>query len=171
MGAITNKDYILGFLNGTSEDYKGRKYKETIQWSDEELEYCHDQVQHVFPLHEESHMAKNFPVLSKEIVEEAKKNEAILNNIKAGAKRFERFFGIGAFKDPRKIFKWAHQGNHNLLRITRIIRCLRLFGLEDEAREFYDDAIEVAHNSNVSLITLSYWKLAMEDDVWNSLRG
>jgi hypothetical protein len=32
---------------------------------------------------------------------------------------------------------WNHPSDHNHLRITRVIRCLRVLGLEDEARAFY----------------------------------
>ena len=33
---------------------------------------------------------------------------------------------------------WLTPGNHNHLRITRIIKCLRLLGLEAEAQAFYE---------------------------------
>ena len=71
---ITDKDYIIGFLKGTSADFKGRTYYEILECSDEELEKCHDQVQHIFPLHEHSNMAHTYPILSKEIVEESFKH-------------------------------------------------------------------------------------------------
>jgi hypothetical protein len=66
---------------------------------------------------------------------------------------------------------WAHNGDHNLLRVTRIIRSLRFFGLEEESRAFYKDVCTVARWAKLPNRTLAFWKKASEEDVWKSLRG
>jgi hypothetical protein len=47
-----------------------------------------------------------------------------------------RFYGLDAGAPP-SVRHWLSAGNHNHLRITRIIKCLRLLGLEADAQEFY----------------------------------
>ena len=172
MSAITDSKMILAFLGGTGADHKGRLYGETLSWSDVQLEDCHDQCQWIFPLHEDSHMARTWPVVNKEIVEEAKRNPAVLDNLRAAKDRFEVFLGVcnddgnWKFKQDR----WCRDGNHNLLRVTRIIRCLRLFGLEEEAQDFYKKVLAVAERCGISNVTKAYWWRAANEDVWETLR-
>ena len=167
-----DKEMILNFLNGSGEDHLGRKYQDILAWSNAQLEDCHDQIQWIFPLHEESSMAENYPILTPEIVNEAKDkgNEDILWNLTIASNRFKRFLGIGAFKDAECIERCFVNGNHNLLRVTRIIRCLRLFGLDYEAILFYREAYMVALALGIDDITLIYWNKARFEDPWETLR-
>lgn len=171
---ITSKKTILDFLSGVGTDYKGRYYGETINWTDAELERCHDQIQWIFPLHETSKHASVYPILSREIVDEARQDKAILGNLRSAKDRMERFFGIGNYVDAKKHKSWCHDYNHNLLRVTRIIRSLRLFGLEKEALDFYVNALVVAEGQSelgyLSIATLDYWHKAMYNDVWESMQ-
>jgi len=66
---------------------------------------------------------------------------------------------------------WCHNGDHNNLRVTRIIRSLRFFGLERESREFYEDVLTVAKWSKLGSRTLGFWKKSSEGGLWDSLRG
>lgn len=58
---------------------------------------------------------------------------------------------------------WARRFDHNHLRITRIIRCLRVLGLEDEARAFFIGLVQVASDTaiNISERTVDYWHRAV----------
>src|SRR5690606_24745071 len=59
---------------------------------------------------------------------------------------------------------WMTPGNHNFLRISRILRALTLLGLETEARAFLV-ALETVHAENDAVIgpvTLTYWRRAVE---------
>lgn len=174
MAAITDKDYILGFLNGTSNDFKGRSYSEMLGWSDIQLEKCHDQIQHIFPLHEKSDFAVSYPILSPDVVEEAKKDPAIIANIRAALDRFERFFGIEPY-DKMKQDRWCNLGfggrpNHNILRVTRIIRSLRIFGLEKEAEALFDSVVGISDSRFDNERMLVYWRKALNDNIWETLR-
>ena len=168
---ITDEEMILSFLAGEGADHLGRFYIDTLDWSDIQLEACHDQIQWIFPLHEDSKMARVYPVLSPEIVEKAKNDPVILNNLIDAKTRFERFYGIGTYDDRMKQDRWCRDKNHNLLRITRIIRCLRLFGLEKEAKDFYDKVIVVANRCGINKNTYTYWNMALNDKVWDSLQA
>lgn len=163
-------DIIIYFLNGTGTDYKGRKFLEILKWEDKQLEQCHDQIQWIFPLHEDSNYAISYPIVDKELIEKINEDEIIKDNLRKAKDRFEMFFGIGDYEDVGIQKKWCKNYNHNLLRITRIIRCLRLFGLKNEAKDFYDKVYSVGNKLNISGITLKYWERALVEDVWGSLR-
>lgn len=58
---------------------------------------------------------------------------------------------------------WVSRFNHNHLRITRIIRSLRVLGLEDEARLFFE-AVEGVYEDTgkIGQRSLMFWRRAME---------
>ena len=134
--AITDKAAILGFLKGEIPDPLGRMYSDLLKADDFEMEQCHQHIQWMFPLHEESRMACCYPILSPEIVAEAKQSKVILDNLRLALERLTKFFAIGPYDNYHIQVLWCRDVpyvNHNLLRITRIIRSLRLFGLDEEA--------------------------------------
>lgn len=58
---------------------------------------------------------------------------------------------------------WVKGFDHNHLRITRIIRCLRVLGLEEEAEAFFDAIIDVHEDTGIiNAKSINYWKRAME---------
>jgi len=67
---------------------------------------------------------------------------------------------------------WLSPDNHNHLRITRILRCLGLLGLEAEARAFFECLSEIYENEQsqprpaISTETIPYWRRAVGDAVW-----
>lgn len=73
--------------------------------------------------------------------------------------------------DAHRVALWAHNGDHNLLRITRIIRSLRLFGLEAESRMFYRAARAVGEARGLSGTTLQFWQRASEEPPFAPLRS
>lgn len=166
---IRSPQTIINFLAGSGEDAYGRTIYETLAWSDKQLEQCHSQVQWIFPLHEESRHADVYPIISPEIVEAAKKIPVIAENLRLAKERFENFYGLEPYDEEARQAKWCVDRNHNLLRITRIIRSLRLFGLDDEATDFYSKVRPVGDKFNISVMTLRYWLKAYRDDVWNTL--
>ena len=113
----------------------------------------------------------------KELVEKVKDDEVIKANLLMATERMQRFYGIGAFYyNVNRIKEWAKPYDHNLLRITRIIRSLRLFGLNDQSRIFYFAVLEAVNRTGCSdnpefKKSLMYWAKAWGDDPWDSLRG
>ena len=66
---------------------------------------------------------------------------------------------------------WAEVSfDHNHLRITRILRSLRLFGLEAEAAEFHAQLVAVARRGAVNRRSLGYWQRAVSEPLFSSLQ-
>jgi len=170
MPVITDKDIILNFLKGGYPDTYSRTYEFMLNLSDNEIERSHTMIQWLFPLNEYSKHADTYPILTRQITELAKQDPIILNNIKTAKIRFEKFLGIGEDSDINKQRKWCRNNNHNLLRITRIIRCLRLFDLNEEATDFYNKVTKAANYFGLNTTTLEYWNKAYIDDIWKSLQ-
>lgn len=84
-----------------------------------------------------------------------------------------RFYGFEVDENSRNLIKgsnwdkasknWVMRFNHNHLRITRIIRSLRVLGLETEAENFYLALAEVhEHTGRISETSLMYWTRAVK---------
>jgi hypothetical protein len=167
---ITNKTIIVDFLRGIGTDHIGRTYEDMIGINDEQMEKCHDQIQWMFPLHEFSKHARTCPVISPEIVEEALKYPSVQFNILIAKNRFEKFLAIGEHEDVDIQRKWCRDRNHNLLRVTRAIRCLRLFELKDEALDLFNKVVPVGERLGIGSFTMGKWTQALLDDKWNTLQ-
>lgn len=170
MYTVRDKEPIVNFLRGIGPDFLGRKYHQLVGRDDEQMERCHDQIQWMFPLHESSKFAMVCPIVNEEIVQDAIRYREVNDNLRLATERMTSFLGIGKFHDVEKQQGWLNDKNHNLLRVTRIIRCLRLFELEAIALSFYQAACDAEKNFALDPITLSYWEKALKDYKWNSLR-
>lgn len=160
----------LNFLLGVQMDHKGRKFSDMLAFSDEKMEKCDEQIQWMFPLHEKSKYAEVYPILTKDVTDIAKNDPTIIGNMVLAKRRMEKFYGLPPYEDVEKQKSWCNDDNHNLLRVTRIIRSLRLLGLEDEARIFYDKVFKVGYQFDINQRTLDFWQKAIRDDVWASLQ-
>lgn len=171
MNIITDKDTIVNFLRGTGTDHILRTYADLLGYNDYEMEKCHDQIQWLFPLHEPSRHADTCPVLLPSTVMEAKQYDEVLENLYTAKVRLEMFLKIGDFEDVDKQRKWCRYKNHNILRVTRVIRCLRLFDLNDDAVDFYNKSIVVADRFLSTNDTKNWWTKALarnQDHVANA---
>lgn len=167
---ITDKNTIVSFLSGETEDFLGRTYGDILRFDDYEMEKCHSAIQQIFPLHEQSKYAETYPILTLDVVDEAKQHDIVLCNLRKAKDRFEKFLAIGKYEDIDKQRKWCNDRNHNLLRITRIIRCLRIFGLVEEAEDFFRNVYKPYVRFGLSQVALKYWEKAHKEDVFDSLQ-
>lgn len=120
---------IIGFLSGEAADSEGRTLAEIQHWPDRELEDVHDFIQWMFPLREPSPVNPEAPVLDEETIAAIRARPELQEAVRASLQRMRRFY-----EGSRH---WISAGNHNHLRITRILRCLRLLGLDAEGSEFF----------------------------------
>lgn len=168
--ALYRGDAILGFMAGWACDCNGRMHGVILEWPDRRLEECHDYIQWLFPLHESSDHSSCAPILDKETADRGIQTPEVVRNLKLARKRMEKFYGIDSDGDSQVQDRWCRDGNHNLLRITRIIRAMRLFGMEDDAELFYAKVMGPADRRGISQSTLGYWEAARACDPWTSMK-
>jgi hypothetical protein len=132
-------------------DCEGRTLGQLLNYDDDALEYTHDVIQWLFPLKEPSNYNCDAPLLTKEDIEEFKKDSHLQYKMLWSFCRFLRFCGLRwdgkdiqfaeNFNERRETV-WA-RFNHNHLRITRVLKCLKTLGLDDLAEPFYDKLKEI----------------------------
>jgi len=177
MGQRTNSR-LLDFYLGVGTDDRGRYLREMLQWPDAQLEKVHDYIQWMFPLTEKSAFNIHAPVLTPLEIDEFRSNPKLRQNSKASFVRILGFYGlILSGSHPSKVKRalyfeessvnWISPGNHNHLRITRILKSLLTLGLEEEAIAFYGCLkdiyrAECAKSSpGISEAALSFWQRAV----------
>jgi Opioid growth factor receptor (OGFr) conserved region len=166
---------IIGFYSGTEPDHRGRYLHEIQQWADDQLEAVHDYIQWLFPLPEPSGFNAAAPILTRESIEEFRRRAELQQKLRISFLRMMNFYGLEdrsgeqfmVTRSPNfatKATVWLSRGNHNHLRITRILRCLSLLGLEAEAKAFFDLLSEICEDEQnkplpaISDRTMLYWR-------------
>jgi len=116
-------------------------------------------------------------------MQEFRKRPELQQNLRVSFLRMMNFYGLEARSGEQitvtrapnfaaKATIWLSPGNHNHLRITRILRCLSLLGLEAEARAFFECLSEIYEDEQkkplavISSETILYWRGAVGDAGW-----
>lgn len=162
-------DVVRSFLEGTGTDDRGRTLEEILGKDDHWLEYTHDFIQWLFPIDSPSGANPKAPVVTAAEAQELGANANIASNLRASFGRMAGFYGfvVKEATIERKINfslrapHWAGQPTHNDLRITRILRSLRLFGLTSEAKLFYDAAMAAVREYRGDTGVQRYWSKAL----------
>ena len=121
---------IVGFLEGKNSDHLGRILAMLLQQTDHEAETTHDYIQWLFPLDEPSRSVNGAPVLTESDIDEIKESSLAQTNLAKSARWFLGFL--------QRNQHWVTKFDHNHLRITRVIKSLRLLASDKAADEFKD---------------------------------
>ena len=144
---------IVGFLEGKTPDHRGRMLSMLCKQTDNDAETNHDYIQWMFPLDEPSQAVNGAPVLSDFDIDEIKENRLAIENLEKSARWFLGFL--------ERNDHWITNYDHNHLRITRVIKSLRLLASDEAADEFRDKVIALA-GDNLNLVDEE------ARDFWNS---
>lgn len=173
---MNSEEQLLGFYSGRCGDARGRFLKDILAWSDDTLEDVHDYIQWLFPLTEPSAFNPHAPLLGDAALAEFRESRDLQRNMIAAFARMLRFYGFEmASEEPciiqtapefaKRARVWLTAGNHNHLRITRILKSLRLVGLSAYARAFLE-ALTTVYNRTprppISAETFRYWLEAVQ---------
>ena len=141
------------FLLGIEPDFKGRTIQEIWDYSDIQIEGNHDFIQLIFPLNKKSqNVFHGYYLDNEDLINELKESHQIRENIIKSSSWFLSFL--------KRNEHWKSKYDHNQLRITRVIECLRLLVGDDEADNFYQSVVGPSLDSNINKTTLEFWKNA-----------
>jgi hypothetical protein len=140
---------IVAFYAGQEADDVGRRIEDIWMADDAFLEGTHDYIQWLFPLKEPSQFNVFAPVLNEQVISTFRASEDLKRRLLVSFEMMLKFYGfkmeeveaqvrISESDDfTAKKRNWLNPGNHNYLRITRILTCLRLLGLEQYSQAFF----------------------------------
>jgi Opioid growth factor receptor (OGFr) conserved region len=166
-------DRLTRFFAGGADD-DGRTFYEILGWEDARLEMVHDYIQWIFPLPERSGANPRAPVLDASTIAAICGNAEMQGRLRAAFLRMLTFYGF-ALEGDRVVQgaqfesasrNWLHAGNHNHLRLTRMLRSLRVLGLEHEARMLWE-ALRLLYEHEgagerrtITAETFAFWRQA-----------
>ena len=145
---------IVRFLEGASRDTCGRYLDQILAENNEYWEHTHNFIQWLFPLDEQSRSVRGSPVLVKAEVSAIRGSEVARANIQRAAERFKEFL--------TGTTEWRSGYDHNHLRISRVIKCLRLLVDDLEADRFkYWVAGQLGDQiDSITAESKKYWRLS-----------
>ena len=161
----------IAFLSGVGKDHAGRTVDQIAGWTHGDLEGTHDYIQWVFPTMARGQFNPHAPELTEADIVEGAGDDRVVRNLRRMAVVMARFYGLertcSADGTPQyELIEerhpwWMRAGNHNFLRITRILSSLRLFGLTEEAEALLD-VLEVRAPKYLgpadSRVALEFWR-------------
>lgn len=164
---------LVEFYQGTGTDSEGRSLEDIWGFSDDEMEFQHDFIHWIFPLETPSRFDRSAPVLSDDDVRAFRDDPKLRENLRKSLDRFLAFLGLAREEDAivpasdfptkRAIFQ---EPDHNWMRITRAVTCLRTLGLADEAQRFYKglQRLILIGEAQITAETRAFWKDAARPD-------
>lgn len=150
---------IVDYYMKNGRDQSGRTWLATMVMSDEELEQVHDYIQWFFPTRQKSQFNPAAPVLTDEDVAIFRASKMAQDRMRAASKRMSRFYCLG----HARLVWWAKPSNHNLLRITRILQSMCIFGLKSEATAMHKLFVQAAQKMlQPPTKSIELWDAALE---------
>ena len=161
-------DAIVDFYSG-GRDVSGRTLGGILAWDDQRLEAVHDYIQWLFPTRQPSGVNPFAPLVTDATVAAFDRDPALRARLREAFGRMLVFYGLthgtnGVAIDPSRFPArsrvWLNPGNHNHLRLTRIMESLATLGLREEGLALQRCLLDVAaaHADSVTPRTVSFWR-------------
>ena len=134
---------LVCFYRGDGRDARGRALEELLGWDDRRLEGVHDYIQWLFPLDEPSRFNPQGPLVTAADRQAFHDDPRLMANLRRAFQRMLAFYGLVLDRSGAEVRiargdhwaeraeEWLHPGNHNLLRLTRIMKSLTLLGVPE----------------------------------------
>lgn len=167
-------DTLLRFYAGKGTDDRGRTIADIWAYSHDALESVHDYIQWLFPLADASAFNPGAPLLDDETIGRFRRDVTLRGNLERSLRVMLDFYGLAiagqeilrvpSFGERSR--NWLTPGNHNFLRLTRILKSLSMLGLADRARQLLQ-ALEEIERKRPGIIgerTMGFWSRAVQAD-------
>ncbi|MFO1500025.1 MAG: opioid growth factor receptor-related protein [Verrucomicrobiota bacterium] len=164
---------LVRFYLGEQPDSRGRFIREILSWTDAQLEDVHDYIQWLFPTRSPSPVNPEAPVLDDDQIRDFLYDDRLQGQVVVAFKRMMAFYGFEVLdRDDVRIARaphwnvasrqWLTHGNHNFLRLTRILTCLRLVGLKTYSRALLEALTSVYQQEGecIGRKTMEFWQSA-----------
>lgn len=156
------------FLNGKIIDDKNRTINDILGFNNIKLEITHDYIQRVFPTMDKSKYS-DVDIIKEPDLFNLWNDENALDNVRLMYKRMLKLWKLDGDKylNPKIFRYWVTKNNHNYLRITRVLKSLKLLDLIPEYNDF---SIRIGkfmklNENKINEETLMYWREAINKDI------
>jgi len=169
----TKSSDLVRFYRDNAALSGGKSLSDILALDDGRLEEIHDYIQWLFPLQESSMFNPWAPLVTKEDQEAFRKIPELKKRLFNAALRMFNFYGfkwqtngdIVPQNFDQQFARWGFPGNHNHLRITRMLKSLCLLGQRPLALAFFKALTKVYHGDGkgkITVETFNFWKAAVK---------
>jgi hypothetical protein len=165
---------IVEFYAGTGTDHRGRTIEDLWAFDHDQLERVHDYIQWLFPTDRPSGFNPWAPVLDAVSIGALRALPDLSTRVQRSLDLLLEFYGLRRHGEGSAVRmepsttldergpRWWGAGNHNHLRLTRIIASLGLLGLGPAAIALDGvlQRIRREHQTGISDETARYWSAA-----------
>jgi hypothetical protein len=170
---------IVRFYKGMCGNNVADTLEDVWTWSHGKLEMDHDWIQWAFPSNEPSKMNSAAPTLSRTQAEVFKQDAELQQKVKKSFLVFLDFLGLKMVRDDEVVeivakdpsedkekdpLWWTKEFNHNMLRVTRVLKSLRLTGHQKYADALFKTLL--TFKDRLSANSFRHWTRATFDDLW-----
>ena len=161
---------IVNFYQGSAPADEERMLEDILRFNDAQLVYIHDFIEWLFPLRERGGANPSAPCLDDEATSQFRERKELRENMVRALDRMLAFYGLvreGTVIVQAPAFAqhagWLTQRNHNHLRLTRMLKSLRLLGNEDLALALFEQLRLICeeHRNAINDRTFRYWENAV----------
>lgn len=162
---------LIDFYLKKKPNSHGKWIEDIWAYSDEELEENHQFIQWLFPTSKPSAFNPNAPLLTTDDIDQFKNNADLKKNLLKSLDLLLNFWGFSRLNEQvfmnssQKLSRWLEDGNHNLLRVDRVLHSLTLLGMQQFAKKFFDCLRSEAEKKNSPGIKNSlnnYWNKSIK---------
>ncbi len=175
--SVTDGARIVRFYEGNGTDDRGRRLADILRFADADLERVHDFIQWLFPLRERSGANPNAPRLDVTAIGAFAERPELRAALRGSFDRMLAFYGLRWAAERIVIADsfaersaWLTPGNHNHLRLTRMLKSLRLLGDEPAALALFRALGEIEATerrrgtARITATTYRFWREAIGAD-------
>ena len=160
-----NNFRALNFLSMKEPDDRGRFAYEYLNFDHDEMEQCHGWVQWAFPIDTHSNYNPLAPIIDNTFLHTESSNIISAKLLQ----QFMKFIGLDSYLDfnPQRFFE-AIDGpyNHNILRISRVLKHLMLTNKQNSAKwllKSITDHMIKYYTKQFNSNTVAYWYTLVYD--------
>jgi hypothetical protein len=159
---------LVEFYAGRGRDSRGRAIEDIWSMSLDELEQTHDYIQWLFPLRERSAVEPLTPTLDDAAIAEFQAT-VLQERLVRSAATMAAFYGFQVRREgnvwrvdlapnaPERQRVWLTPGNHNFLRLTRIMKSLATLGARDLSSAWLGP-LRALYHKNATVIGPRTWR-------------
>jgi hypothetical protein len=161
---------LYNFYCHKGTDAAGRTFDDIMAFNDEQLEKVHDYIQWIFPSLTPSGSQPQSPILDEETISVFKQSYIFSKRFHDALIKIFHFWNIPVIKGESistddmntEGFEWLLRGNHNQLRISRVLESTRLLGYKDVTRDLFNKLVKFVGNTQpyqhqLTAKNIAYW--------------
>jgi hypothetical protein len=163
--------FLLDFYCNDGVDTQGRTIANIHKFNGDALEMVHDYIQWLFPTLTPSNFNAGGPLLDVETIIVLQGNANFKKNFKKSLERIFDFWGLHTRTENDKYIvmpisylrPWMEEGDHNLLRMSRVMESCRLLGYQETASSLLTALMGLSQTGAGKFITtknLCHWYAA-----------